>query len=208
MANVGITSTSGNNSWEEFFVNTNNQVFMSVVMPEDGNITDLHCYFGGASGSVSARLCLWNSAGTLQRQSGAFTQPGGSASINGQSLASQSISSYSATSGQQLFIGFWRDPASSHVVSFNSGAGGTYARKFASSPTNTGSASTQGGKPSFYLTYTPVSPPPPPTPTGGINIWHGGSGWGKHPVKVWHGGSGWLSHPVKTWNGSSWVRRA
>lgn len=215
MGIAGYNNAGSNNSWVYYGLNSINQCWQSIIMPEEGDITSLSAYFGGANGSVNARLCLWDAGGNLLRQSGQFSQPGGSYAINGQSWATQGITSYHASKNQQLFVGFWRDAAGGHILSYNSNGGGSFAYKATGGgPTNTAGYSSSSGKFAAYLTYTPSTSGGgdggggTPPPQGGVKVWQAGNGWQKHPVKVWQGGNGWQWHPVREWNGSSWVRRA
>src|ERR1019366_404715 len=197
MSTVGNNSTSSNNSWLAYGVNTNDQIAVQITMSAAGNVTDLHAYFAGDGVNLpNCVLCLWSSTGTLLAQSSSFNSPSGSRTVNGQQWNDQSITPYAATNGQVLYVGYYRDHSTWDVFSYQTGTGTIYSMSTTSAtPVNMSGMSTQTGSIGAYLGYTvPV--------TGGLKIWNG-SAYAKHPVKTWNGSS-WVRNPLKSWDGSAW----
>lgn len=197
MPTVGRTTTSGNNNWVQNTGSMNQQA-MRITMPEAGIITTLHVYVSGSGSTITGQLCLWNSSGTLVAQTGNITFSSGSTGINGQATQSHALSSnYLASSGQVLYIGWWR--SSSQTANFSYiNSGGTIRPQVLSGVSNVSSPTTltvstgTTGQLTAWADYTPA---------GGLGLAASGS-FVKHPLNRWSG-SAWQRHPLKRWNSST-----
>ncbi len=119
-----------------------------------GSITSLSVYMGGSGAAVNAKLCIWNSGGTLVGQTATFS------AASGRALHTKALTSAVAcTAGAVFFIGFWRDPAG--AAEWGAAASGSFrAKASGSAPSNTSGDVACGGAyfcgdMQAYGTYTP-----------------------------------------------------
>ena len=198
MPTVGRTTTTGNTNWNQ---NTGscNQEALKVTMPEAGLIQTLHVYFSGNGATLTGQLVLWNSSGAIVAQTGNITISSGTTGINGQAWqVANLITPYMASSGQVLYIGFWRDPAATANYSWiNSGgiispAPGSGQANVAS-PGTLAIGSTSTGQLSAYADYV----------KGGLGFASAGV-FHKYALKRWNNTAlSWQRHPLKRYNGTS-----
>ena len=120
-----------------------------------GSITSLSVYMGGTGGvAVNAKLCIWNSSGTLVGQTATFSAASGRA-LHTKSL----VTPVACTAGATFFIGFWRDPAGS--AEWGVAASGTFRAKASGSAPSSTSGDVACGGAYFcgdmqaYGSYTP-----------------------------------------------------
>lgn len=148
------------NSFSFSGLNNLNQVGTSLQsMPATGTIYSVSCFFGGDGSAVNARLVIWDSSGNILAQTATFSAPSGSRSSGGQSLQTQNLTSpLFLSSGSQVFLGFWRDPAGGAVWSFNTSSGAWNENTNTSgSPGPFTGLSSNGGQLQAFATYVTLA---------------------------------------------------
>ncbi len=155
MATIGNTATPSF-SYNFYATGSSNVLALQITMPTAGQITSLSAYFSGKSGSITARLCIWDTSGNLLAQTADMAVGAGSGAIGGQAWQTASLSTpYNATGGEVLRIGWWRHSNQSDEWTENSG-GTEYQATDSSNTTPPASEtfSSVSGSPSIYATYT------------------------------------------------------
>ena len=158
MATVGDTSAPGG-GYYYYLTNASNVMAIQVTMPQSGTITALSAYFAGRTGggSVTARLCIWDTSGNLLAQTGDITVAAGSGTVGGQSWQTGTLTTpYVAANGQTLRIGWWRRASQSDEWTENTG-GTEYQATDSSNtaPPSSESFTSTSGSPGIYAIYTP-----------------------------------------------------
>lgn len=195
---VGRTSTSNSNTQQNH--GSMNQQGMLITMPEVGLIKTLHVWVVGDLATCTGQLCLWNSSGVLVAQTGNITFSSGSLSSFAWQVADL-LTPYLASASQQLYIGFWRDPAATVDFAYTP-SGGTVRPQISSGvanvsvPGNLSIGSSSTAQLSAYAEYV----------KGGLGYYNG-SAFQKSPLNRYNGTS-WLWHPLNKWSGSTWERYA
>lgn len=210
MATFGQTATP-NFGWWWMGIGTSNQVCSQFAVPAAATITSLSCYMGGHINPVAAQCVMWDGpTGNLIRSAGSnFTSGYGASTPGGQGWHTQNITAYNANQGDNVWIGFWRDPSGRAEWSIT--GSGTFIVSPAAGTTVASPAGLAGnynpGNPrgtiGAYATYTGN--------TGGgggggttsrINLWNG-TAWSQKPLNIWNG-TAWVQKPLERWSGTVW----
>ena len=182
MATVG--NAVAPSSFQEWFgLNSVNHVARLITMPEAGTITAVTVFAAGKDSSVGARTAIWSPGGGVLSYSGLFTMSGAGFALGVGAWYSGGVS-YHAAAGEQLYIGWARNPNGACQWPYT-GSSSHYHSTSSSWPT-TLAGGTHGGDIGAYATYTP---------DGG-----GGGGGGSPGVYVRRGGA-WVQAD------GAWVRR-
>lgn len=194
MSTLGNTGTPSQ-TFSFYGSNVSNNLGIAVTMPSPGGtITDLSAYFAGHGGTITARLCVWDTSGNLLAQTGDISVGAGTGGAGGQSFHSASLtSSYFVPSGTQVVIGFWRHANQSDEWTEQNGGTEYQATQGSNSAPSNVSWSTTGGQPSIYATYTALAAPTissvsPSPATRGASVTINGSGFA-HATSVSIGGT-------------------
>lgn len=123
------SNTSGTpDRWVWSGLNTYNQHAAKITLPSDCAVTQLKAFVAGYNtGSVSARLCLWEVGDSVLCQSSTFTMADGSGSAGGQYWYTKSVTAKALDSGN-YWVGVYRNPSESHVFGTKSGSGNGYRK--------------------------------------------------------------------------------
>lgn len=211
MATFGNANTPGY-SWWWMGINISNQVASWFYVPVQCNITAVSVYMAGHLASVNAQCVLWDyTSGSILRNSGTFSAPSGGAYQGGQSWHTQSVTTYAANQGDQIWIGFWRDKAGRAEWSMPND-GGYFRVNGPVTATSAFTGVTNPGNPQgtigAYCTYTATggggggTGGGPPPLTSRFNLWNG-TAWSQKPLNIWNG-SAWVTKPLERWNGTVW----
>lgn len=153
-------------SWTSYafngFNNNNQQAFLANVPAGTVVVSSLSCYFSGDTAPLGAQLCIWDSTGTLLASTPKFNAPTGTQTTGGQSWQTQSLSGTIDLTGRtQVYLGWWRDPASGNNCIFSYASGSSVYSTTANSTSagNLGTTSAGPGAIGAYATYTTTTVP-------------------------------------------------
>lgn len=111
MATLGSTAEpTTNQTW--YGLNSTNHFAILLTMPSGGpfEITRLGAWLAGQSESCNFKLCLWSSGGTLLRSSATMTAASMAFALGNNVKYEADITPYEVAGGQQVYVGFARDP--------------------------------------------------------------------------------------------------
>lgn len=158
MSTIGNTNTP-NGSFNDYLGGLANTLAIQVTMPAGGGtITSVSAYFAGHGGTITARVCIWDSSGNLLAQSSDMSVTAGSGGITGQAFQTGNVggsSGYLASSGQVLRIGLWVHE--NQAWEWTENAGGTEYQATDNSntaPVTPTTFTSVTGTPSIYATYS------------------------------------------------------
>lgn len=198
MPTVGRTTTTGNTN-SQSNTGSNNQYGTQITMPETGLIKTLHVYVSGNGGTITGALVLWDyPSGNVLAQTASITFSSGSTAVNGQAWqVADLITPYLATSGKNMYIGFWRNSSQTANFSYINSSGvirpqTNVAHANVASVSALSVADGTTGTMSAYADYV----------KGGLGFYTG-TVWNKYALNRWNG-TAWQRHPLKRWSGSTW----
>lgn len=131
------------------------QIATPVTMPRAGRVVSVSAYLAGYGGNASVKMAVWNSSGTLLRESAAFTVLSRSFS-NGNDVryAVALTSPLTVVSGQVLWIGFLHTSSGDgFFYSKDDGSGKTTKRGDGLDGSMTSIATNSASKPNVYIAY-------------------------------------------------------
>lgn len=210
MTVIGRNTIAGNNL-SRANQGSDNQFGFFVTIPNDGQITMLHCYCAAVGSSCQGALVVWRSSGVFVGATAKFALPIGTTAVNGQAWNDVApVAPIAVTAGNYL-IGFWRDPTGQVAWSYQSGVGLIVPDVTSLQPNVAlGSNIVQNvhtsGSMSCYVDYTPATNSIEIGPTGSgsglvvsdIRIGPPGNGAPLTVNEVWIGPPG-SGAPVKIW---------
>lgn len=135
------------------------KVATPMVAPRDGNITKVSVYAAGVSGTANIRVCVWNTSGTLLRESATTSIASGGAAGAGNSDAHNiSLSApLAVTAGTTYLVGY-RHLSTSDYTQYDrdDGSGKSYYVDQDASVSSAAGYTTKSSssKPNVFFTYT------------------------------------------------------
>lgn len=170
MATAGYNGFAFVDNWVFFGFNTDNNVGVYLVMPQDGTITAVNFNCAALAGSGSGMVangCIWDTNGNLLGNGAQVSLPYRAAGPGPYAWQTSGGMGLVVSGGTLILIGWWRSPqsgAGDNLWGFGNGNTefrGTTANSVA--PGAFSADASSGRQIGAYITYTP-SGTPPPTP--------------------------------------------
>jgi len=163
MATAGLATKPSENQ-ELWGLNSKNQHATLITMPGGGpwKITRVGFFAGGNGSAVTAYGCLWSPGGSLLKNTGALTIPSVGFSLGaGVEVSGPLSGGYVVDGGDQLYVGFSRNPAEAvHFPTDDTGSHIDHTKTGSYPGSITASTHAGVGRIGAYVEYEAANVPP------------------------------------------------